>query len=89
MRKKEVKNKLEQFKKAKLIITDRLHGMIFATITATPCIAFGNSNGKVKNVYGWLKHNEYIKYVYIITNRKSELERCFFMIGKGCNNLPF
>lgn len=74
MRKKEVKNKLEQFKKAKLIITDRLHGMIFATITATPCIAFGNSNGKVKNVYGWLKHNEYIKYVNDIDEFKSIVE---------------
>lgn len=74
MRKKEVKNKLEQFKKAKLIITDRLHGMIFATITATPCIAFGNSNGKVKNVYGWLKHNEYIKYVNGIDEFKSIVE---------------
>lgn len=70
-RRKEVTYKLEQFKKAKLIITDRLHGMIFATITATPCIAFGNSNGKVKNMYDWLKYNEYIKYVDDIEDFKS------------------
>ena len=63
MRKKEVKNKLEQFKKAKLIITDRLHGMIFAAITSTPCIALGNYNHKIKSCSETLEHLGYIKYV--------------------------
>lgn len=55
-----VENKLEEFAKAKLIITDRLHGMIFSAITGTPCIAFNNSYGKVIAQYEWIKDLEYI-----------------------------
>lgn len=62
-RDKEVRKKLTQFKNAKLVITDRLHGMIFAAITNTPCIAIGNSNGKIKGVYEWIKNNKYVIYV--------------------------
>lgn len=62
-REREVLSKLEQFSKAKLVITDRLHGMIFAALTNTPCIAFSNSNGKVGAVYEWIKCNEYIIYL--------------------------
>lgn len=39
-------NILEQFRGAKLVITDRLHGMIFAAITGTPCVVFGNQESK-------------------------------------------
>lgn len=49
-------NKLvDQFLKSKLIITDRIHGMIFAYLTNTPCIVFGNYNHKVEAEYEWLK----------------------------------
>ncbi len=56
-------NKLLEFKKSRLVITDRLHGMIFAAITATPCIAMDNLSGKVRGVYEWLKNIEYIKFI--------------------------
>lgn len=50
------------FKKSKIVLTDRLHGMIFCVITETPCIAFPNSNGKIKSTYEtWLKDVPYIK----------------------------
>ncbi|BCG60544.1 polysaccharide pyruvyl transferase family protein [Paenibacillus sp. URB8-2] len=56
-------NKLwNQFRESKIVITDRLHGMIFAAITSTPCIALGNYNYKVEGSYNWIKHLEYIKY---------------------------
>ena len=55
--------KLDEFRKSKLVVTDRLHGMLFAAITGTPCIALGNSSGKVKGVYDWLTHLDYIQYV--------------------------
>lgn len=61
-RKKEVEKKLEIFSQAKIVVTDRLHGMIFAAVTGTPCVAMSNSNGKVKAVYEWIKDFEYIKY---------------------------
>lgn len=58
-----VYGKLLQFSQAHLVVTDRLHGMIFSALTSTPCIALGNSNGKVKNVYEWIKQNHYIYYL--------------------------
>lgn len=52
------------FKKSKLVITDRLHGMIFCAITKTPCIALDNSNKKISGVYNaWLKEIEHIKMI--------------------------
>ena len=62
-RQKYVKLKLQEFKKHKLVITDRLHGMIFAAITGTPCIAIDNCYYKIKANYEWFKNIEYIKYV--------------------------
>ena len=54
---------LKEIAHAKLFITDRLHGMIFAAITGTPCISLANSSGKVKGVYEWIsKENIYVKF---------------------------
>lgn len=63
MRNRELENKFKEFRSAKLVITDRLHGMIFAAITGTPCIAMNNTSGKVLGVYQWIK---YLKYIYCI-----------------------
>jgi pyruvyl transferase EpsI len=43
------------FKGAELVITDRLHGMIFCYITKTPCIVFQNNNHKVRETYNWIE----------------------------------
>lgn len=52
---------LKNIKSSKLVVTDRLHAMIFSVITGTPCIAFANKSGKVKGVYDWIKkENNYI-----------------------------
>lgn len=56
--------KFDEFRAAKLIITDRLHGMIFAYVTKTPAVVFDNSYGKVKYSYeDWLSDSNYIKYL--------------------------
>ncbi|QJX64179.1 polysaccharide pyruvyl transferase [Niallia circulans] len=62
-RDKELKRIWSAFNNSKLVITDRLHGMVFAAITSTPCIVFSNYNHKVKGTYNWLKHLSYIKFV--------------------------
>lgn len=51
---------MQEFASAKLVITDRLHGMIFAALTQTPCIVLGNYNHKVKGTYEWLQELPYI-----------------------------
>ena len=55
--------KLKEFGSSKLVVTDRLHGMIFAAITSTPCIAFDNVSGKIGEGYQWIKNNPHIKLV--------------------------
>lgn len=54
---------LDKIGSKKLIITDRLHAMIFSIITKTPCLVFGNSYGKAKHSYNdWLHELSFIEY---------------------------
>lgn len=59
-RESEVYKKLKEFASAKLVITDRLHAMLFAAITGTPCLAFDNKTGKISGVYEWIDSLDYI-----------------------------
>lgn len=59
----ELEAKLSQFKQAEIVVTDRLHGMIFSAITDTPCIVLSNYNYKILGSYKWLKHLKNIIYV--------------------------
>ena len=68
VREKVFKEKLDEFRSAELVITDRLHGMIFSTITSTPCIALGNYNHKIRSSFEWLKDQKYIKFLDNIDN---------------------
>lgn len=58
-----VLDKLDEIAKCRLFVTDRLHGMIFAVLTHTPCIVFENSNGKVRGVYAWVKDSSRVKLI--------------------------
>lgn len=54
---------LLDFAKSELVITDRLHAMIFCYLTNTPCLALPNANGKSENIYyQWLKECPYITF---------------------------
>lgn len=95
-RKKIIEDKLLEISKNSYFITDRLHGMIFAFITNTNCIALPNSNGKVEGVYNWIKNKGKIKFErsfdgkFIETNQKNlSLESEFAILAskiKGVNN---
>lgn len=54
--------KLEEFSRAKLVVTDRLHGMVFCAITGTPCIVVDSKSPKVRGCYEWIRHLEYIRF---------------------------
>lgn len=54
--------KFDEFRKAELVITDRLHGMLFAAITATPCIVLNSKSPKVLGCFSWVQHLGYIRY---------------------------
>jgi exopolysaccharide biosynthesis predicted pyruvyltransferase EpsI len=61
-REKELNAFFEKMASKKIVVTDRLHAMIFSAITGTPCIAFGNYNHKVLGGYQWLKDLGYIRF---------------------------
>lgn len=71
-RKDELNKLLNLFSNSSLVITDRIHGMIFSYLTETPCIAMSNYNHKVKSEYEWLKECNYIFFVEDIYNDFSE-----------------
>ena len=62
IRKVALEDKFREFQSSKLVVTDRLHGMIFAAITETPCIVLGSFNHKITESYKWLKDLDYIKF---------------------------
>lgn len=66
-----VKKKLRQFSGAELIITDRLHGMVFAAITGTPCLVFSNFNHKVSGTYAWIKDLDCIQFCSTVDDLQS------------------
>lgn len=70
----------EKFANSKLVITDRLHGMIFSVITETPCIVFDNIDGKVGHQYEWIKHLEYVFFVKSAEEFEQVLEQTFDLL---------
>ncbi len=77
-----VNRKLNEIASAKLVVTNRLHMMIFAAITGTPCIAIDNLSHKVSGVYEWIKELPYINLLSNVSefedalNELLKLEEC-------------
>ncbi len=70
-----VNNKLKEFSSAILVITDRLHGMIFSAITGTPALVFDNLTKKNSQVYNlWLNQIPYIRFFRDIDNIDNDLD---------------
>lgn len=73
LRKRVVFKKLKEISKYELVFTDRLHGMIFAFITKTPCLAMDNINGKVKATYEWIKESGFVIFVENLSDLNTAL----------------
>lgn len=92
---KERENELEklwdQFRAAKVVITDRLHGMIFAAITGTPCIVINNYNHKIAGEYEWIKDLEHIRLLEDINVDKiqEELDKLISMSTNVIKSINF
>lgn len=69
--KKKINDKLQEFANSQLVITDRLHGLLFSYITNTPCIAIDNINHKIEGIYYWMKDVSYINFVLDFTEFKN------------------
>ena len=75
------KRKVEQFKRASLVVTDRLHGMVFSAISGTPCIALSNYNHKVRETYKWLRNLPYISFCESVDEAINIIEKLYGMHG--------
>lgn len=67
-RENELHKMWEQIAEAEILITDRLHGMIFAALIGTPCIILNTYNHKLRAQYEWLKDLNYIELVDLEEN---------------------
>lgn len=74
-----LEEKLNEFRSAELVVTDRLHGMIFAAITGTPCIVINSKSPKVRGCYEWIKNLDYIRFADNI----EQLEDLYRQIPSG------
>lgn len=70
-----VYTKMLEFANAELVITDRLHGMVFATITETPCVALSNSYHKLRGVYEWIKDLPYVKHIDNVNEMEDAIKK--------------
>ena len=61
--KEKVLSQLKYISNHEIVITDRLHGMIFSAITQTSCIVIKNYNHKLSASYEWFKSFDYIKMI--------------------------
>lgn len=62
-RKRMLEDLLKVFYSSKLVVTDRLHGMILSYITNTPCIVLPCNNKKIKGCYEWIKNSDNVFYI--------------------------
>lgn len=58
-----VRKQLYTLAHAELVVTDRLHGMLFCAITQTPCVVVKSKSYKIQGVYEWVKQNSYIQLI--------------------------
>lgn len=55
---------LRMIESFQVVLTDRLHCMIFCALTGTPCVVMDNSNHKVKSFYeSWFCDCNWINYI--------------------------
>lgn len=83
-----VQKKMLEFAASELVITDRLHGMIFAAITETPCIVFSNNHHKVRGTYEWLRHLPYICLAESIEDAEQCISKLLKMKNCHFDNTP-
>lgn len=63
-RRRNIEALIDQMRSCEIIVTDRLHAMIYSVIAGTKCIALDNKTGKVSGVYQkWLSWDENILLV--------------------------
>ncbi len=66
---------LNHISEMELLITDRLHGMIFGFITGTPTIALSNNNPKIRESYKWIESCPYVSFIADVRDLPETLDK--------------
>lgn len=83
-----VHNKMKEFAASQLVITDRLHGMVLAALTGTPCVVLTNNNHKVSGTYEWIKYLPYIRFAETVEQAESWIPEMLAMGSQKFDNTP-
>ena len=83
-----IRSKMQEFAGAEIVVTDRLHGMVFSAITGTPCIVFSNYNHKVKGTYQWIRYLPYIRYAESVEEAIADIPQLLKMKNCRYDNKP-
>lgn len=59
----EVGSIIREFFRAKFVITDRMHAMVFCALTNTPCVVMKSHDNKIIGMYEWIKEVKNIKLI--------------------------
>lgn len=87
MRKKIVFDKIKEFSKAELLVTDRLHGMVFGMLAGVPVAVFSNLNHKIDGVYRWISENPMIFRCDSVEKVMEFWGICAGLENKGTNSI--
>lgn len=89
-REDEIDKLVEEFASSRLVVTDRLHGMLYSIITGTPVLAIDNTTHKVSGAfYDWFKDFSYVRLYSEATSIYKELDTLFQMGGQKYDNQSF
>lgn len=68
-----VNGELQRYARRRVVVTDRLHGMIFAAVTGTPCVVLDNATHKSRDFYEtFLRESNAIFYIGTDCSRLEE-----------------
>lgn len=70
-----INDKLSEFSRAKLVVTDRLHGMIFSVLAQTPCVVILSQSHKISGVYEWIQDIDYVELIEDIEDLGSAMDK--------------
>jgi len=54
---------IKQYASAKVVVTDRLHGMIFSIITGTPCVVLSAQTQKIREYVPFFEHSNAVFFI--------------------------
>lgn len=88
-RKQELVQKWAEFGSAELVVTDRLHGLIFSVITDTPCVVLPNFNTKVTSAFKELAQYARIQMIHNADQLNTAIDHLLAEAPKSWNAAPF